>query len=121
MRSTGAVHGHGGMHEWAHLPSRQTLRLQLGVDLPHSLGVWTRVRPPDPIPLGVTGKTIVVAPLMRYGDQPVRWADIYSVLRQQPQKLGIRRVGVGDGCREQYRCREQYGGKDRTERIDTHG
>jgi len=76
------------------------------------------MRAVDPIPLGVTGKTIVVAPLVRDGDQPVRWADVHSVVRQQPQKLGVRGVSVSDSCREQHSC---DGGKERTERIDGDG
>jgi hypothetical protein len=62
------------------------------------------VRAEDPIPLGVTRKTVIGTPLMRNGDQPVRWADIHPVIRQQPQKLSIRRVGMGDSGREQYSC-----------------
>jgi hypothetical protein len=106
------------MHEWIHLASRQTLRSQLGIYLPHSLGVRTRVRAPDPIPLGVTRETIIVAPLVRNGDQPVRWADVHSAIGKQTQKLGIRSVGVRDSCREQYSCDS---GENRTERIDSNG
>ncbi|MGA8328157.1 MAG: hypothetical protein WB777_02575 [Mycobacterium sp.] len=71
----------------------------------------------DPIPLCVTRKTVVVAPLVRDGDQPVRGADVHPSIRQQPQKLGIRSVCVGDGCREQASGGSCNGDKKRTERI----
>ena len=41
----------------------------------------------------------VVAPFMRIGDRPIRWADVQPVLRQHPQKLVVEVVSVSDSCR----------------------
>ena len=105
------------MNELRHLRFSETLRLQLIVDLQHGLRVRTWVRAEDPIPLGVARKTLVVAPFVRNGDQPIRCTDVDSVIRQRPQELGIRRVGVRDSSPDQY---SSGSGKNRTEWMHSH-
>src|SRR4051794_34370841 len=95
--SARAVHADGVEQERSYLPSRQTLILQFGGKLQHRSAerAWHRAK--------VKGEhlgprqTIVVAPFMGQGDQLLWRAGGDSVIRQQLQKLVIRRVRVSNG------------------------
>jgi len=117
IRRVGAVHGDGILHEWPHLRGCQTLRLQLGGDLRHRDPERAWLPAEAKVVHVAPRKTVVVAPFVRNGDHPIRWADVQPVIRQQRQKLGIRRVGMADSRRDQDSCR---GRKNRTEWIDSH-
>ena len=66
----------------------------------------------------VARKIVDLAPLVGKGDQLIRWAGGDSVFRQQPQKLVVLRVSVGDRSCNEYRCHDR--GKS-SARVDDHG
>ena len=82
-----------------YLRTRHALTFQFGGKLQHCTAEWAwlraKVKGED---LGAR-KVVVDAPFMRKRDQLVRWADGNSVPRQQPQKLGIVRIGVSNSSR----------------------
>jgi hypothetical protein len=56
---------------------------------------------------------------MGKGDQLIRWAGGDSVFRQQPKKLVVLRVSVGDRSCSEHSCDDD--GSKPSERVDDHG
>ena len=90
------------------------MRLQFDVDIRDGDLERTRLAAEAEVIPALPGKTISVAPLVREGDYLIGWADVQSVVRQQPEKLVVSGVGVSDSCGQQH----SRGGRENwTERI----
>lgn len=98
----GTVDADGVEQERPDLRVLHTLRYQLGGKLAQggSERAWQRAEAKGRHL--VARKTVVLAPLMGKRDQLIRWAGGDSVFRQQPQKLIVLRVSVGDRCCNEY-------------------
>jgi hypothetical protein len=114
---TGAIHVDRVLHERPNLMVGEAQSFQLVTDLRHRGPPWACV------PAELKGvriaprETLVVAPFVREGQQPIRRADIQSVVRQRPQELVVLGVSVGNGSRQHH----SYDGGESDERVDDHG
>ena len=114
---TRAIHVDRVLHERPHLLIGEAQSFQLVTYLRHGDPPWACV------PAELNGvriaprKTLVGAPFVRKGEQPIRRTDAQSVVRQRPQKLVILRISVGNRSRHQYSC----DGGESDERVDDHG
>jgi hypothetical protein len=114
----GTVDADGVEQERSDLRVRQALSYQLGGELAQGGAERAWHRPETKGRHLVAGKVVKLAPLMGKGDQLIRWAGSDSVFRQQPQKLFVLRVSMGDRSCNEYSCDD--GGKP-SERVDEHG
>ena len=114
----GTVDADGVEQERPDLRVCQTLSYQLGGKLAQGGAERARHRAEAKGGHLVARKTVVHAPLMGKGDQLIRRTRGNAVFRQQPQKLVVLRVSVGDRCCDEYSC---DGGDKPSERVDDHG
>ena len=114
----GTVDADGVEQERSDLRVRQTLSYQLGGKLAQGGAERAWHRAEAKRRHLVAGKVVKLAPLMGKGDQLIRWAGGDPVFRQQPQKLIVLRVSVGDRSCHEY---SRDDGDKSTERVDEHG